>query len=155
MSGSFRVTHRSMGVRVLQNLQHNLTSMGALQQQLSSGKLSSRPSDSPTGSVAALRLRSEIRATEQYSRNAQDGLNWLGTADEALTTSSTMLRRVRDLTLQGMSAGTGSSVTSRTAIAAEVSTLREALLGVANTQYLDRPIFGGTTTMTAAFTAAG
>jgi flagellar hook-associated protein 3 FlgL len=155
MSGAFRVTHRSIGIRTLQGLQHNLDAMGRLQQQLSSGKLISRPSDSPTGSVAALRLRSEIRNNEQYVRNAQDGLGWLGTADEALSGSLDLQRRVRDLTLQGMSAGAGASSSARTAIAAEVRTLREGLIDLANSRYLDRPVFGGTTTATTAYTAAG
>jgi flagellar hook-associated protein 3 FlgL len=155
MSVGYRVTHRSIGTRALQNLQHNMDRLGRLQEQLSSGRSISRPSDSPTGSVAALRLRSEIRTTEQYTRNAQDGLGWLGTIDEALTGSLSTIRRVRDLTLQGMSAGSATAPGARESIAREVDALRENLLGVANTRYLDRPVFGGTTTSSTAYDAAG
>jgi flagellar hook-associated protein 3 FlgL len=155
MSVGYRVTHRSIGSRALQNLQHNMDRLGRLQGQLSSGRSISRPSDSPTGSVAALRLRSEIRTTEQYARNAQDGLGWLGTIDEALTGSLTAVRRVRDLTLQGMSAGGAAAPGARESIAREVEALRANLLSVANTRYLDRPVFGGTTTSSTAYDAAG
>ena len=155
MSSGFRVTQRSIGVQALHNLQGNLDRLGRLQQQLSSGKVLSRPSDSPTGSVASLRLRSEVHTNEQYERNASDALGWLGTIDKSLTGSLSLLRRARDLTLQGMSSGTAAAPAAREAVAAELRALRENLLGVANTRYLDRPVFGGTTTGTQAYDSAG
>ena len=42
---SIRVTHKSIGMKALQNLQGNLNSLGAIQQRLSSGREISRPSD--------------------------------------------------------------------------------------------------------------
>lgn len=151
---SFRVTQHSVAMRVLDGLQGNLDRLGRTQQQLSSGRLVSRPSDSPTGTVSAMQLRAEGRAQAQYSRNAQDGLGWLNTIDSALTSTVSSAQRVRDLTVQGMSTG-GAGPDARAAIAAEVSSIRETLIGVANTRYLDRPVFGGTTAGAAAFDAAG
>lgn len=141
---TFRITQRAVGERTLAGLQGNLSRLGKLQEQLSSGKLVSRPSDSPTGTVAAMQLRSEIRVNGQWSRNAQDGLGWLGTIDTTLTSALGSARRVRDLTLQGMSTGSSSPQT-REALAVEVESLRDGLLALANTNYLDRPVFGGTT----------
>ncbi len=154
MANPFRVTHRSVGMRSLQGLQTNLERVARIQEQLSSGKQVSRPSDSPTATVASLRFRGEIRTHEQYTRNAEDGLGWLGTIDNALTGSLSAVRRVRDLTLSGMSTGS-SSQEAREAMAAEIDQLREHLVSMANTTYLGRPVFGGTTPGAKAYDATG
>jgi flagellar hook-associated protein 3 FlgL len=152
-SSAQRVTQRTLNSGVSRNLQRNMAAMGRLQEQLSSGKLIQRPSDSPTGTVSSLRLRADIRRAEQYRRNADDGLGWLGTADNTLTDTLDTVRRARDLLLQGANAAT--DATARTALAAEVSQLREHALALANTSYLDQPIFGGTANVTSAYDASG
>jgi flagellar hook-associated protein 3 FlgL len=138
-----RVTETSMTSKVLSDLQRSLQRGQKLQSQISSGKLLSRPSDSPTGTVTALQLRTEARATEQYGRNANDGLGWLGTIQDTLGDASTSILRVRDLTVQALNAtNTG---TSRNALAKEIDNIRDTLLSQANTKFLGRPVFGGTT----------
>jgi flagellar hook-associated protein 3 FlgL len=151
---AMRVTHNSIARNSLQGLQGNLDRLGKLQEQLSSGKAITRPSDSPTGTVSALRFRSEMRQVEQHARNADDGLGWLGTIDQTLTSSSATLRRVRELTLTGMNTG-ATSTEAQEALAIEISGLRDTLLGVANTTYLGRPVFGGTTNASTAYAADG
>lgn len=153
MSAAQRVTQRTLNRQVGTNLQRNLVAMGRLQEQLSSGRLISKPSDSPTGTVSALQLRAEVRRGEQYQRNADDGIGWLGTADNTLTEALSVVRRVRELTLQA--ANSSMSATGRNALAAEVGQLKEHLLSLANTSYLGQPIFGGTADVTAAFSPAG
>ena len=153
IASSQRVTQRSLSDRVGRNLQRNSAAMARLQEQLSSGKLISKPSDSPTGTVSALRLRSEIRRAEQYRRNADDGIGWLGTADNTITDTLDTVRRARDLALQGANVATDS--TAREALSAEVAQLREHALVLANTTYLGQPIFGGTGSATQAYSATG
>jgi flagellar hook-associated protein 3 FlgL len=151
---ALRVTQRSIATQTLAGLQANISRLGEIQQQLSSGRLIAKPSDSPTGTASAMQFRSEIRSNEQWSRNAADGIGWLGTIDRTLTSSLDSLRRARDLTLQGLNGGAGTPV-SREAQAAEIDQLRAGLIGLANTRYLDRPVFGGTTSGTQAFDASG
>ncbi|GGJ82620.1 flagellar hook-associated protein FlgL [Pilimelia anulata] len=155
MSMQIRSTQQSIAARVMRNLQNNLHETGRLQEQLSSGKTMSRPSDSPTGAVSALQLRGQIRSLDQYTRNADDGIGWLGTLDTSMTTSLSHVRRARDLVVTGRAGTTAGSPQAREALAVEVDNIREALIDLANTKYLDRPVFGGTTTGTAAYTAAG
>src|ERR1051325_10640991 len=93
-----RVTETSMSNRVLGDLQRTLNRGQKLQSQISSGKQLSRPSDSPAGTVTSLQLRGEVRSTQQYSRNSDDGLGWLGTIQDTLGDASTSLLRVRDPT---------------------------------------------------------
>jgi flagellar hook-associated protein 3 FlgL len=154
MTSSMRVTQRSLANRTMVGLQANLSRLGALQQQLSSGKLISRPSDSPTATVTAMQLRGGLRELQQYSRNADDGKGWLNSVDGALTSAVGLVHEVRALVVQGMSSGSIDAA-GRAALAVEVDHLRESLLGLANTTYLDRPIFGGTVAGRAAFDQAG
>jgi flagellar hook-associated protein 3 FlgL len=148
-----RITQQSASRTMLEGLQSNLGRMQRLQEQLSSGKQVSRPSDSPVKTAEAMQFRSEIRRNEQYVRNADDGMAWLGTADSVLTSSLDMARRARDLTLQGNNDTIAKE--SRLALAAEIDTLRDGLIGVANTTYLNRPIFAGNNDTTVAYDSAG
>ena len=152
---AFRVTERSIATNVLVGLQGNLSRLGDIQQRLSSGKQISKPSDSPTGTVASMQYRGDLAAARQYSRNSDDGLGWLGTADTALSSMMSQVERVRELTLQGISNGAGGSSDARLAIATEVNQVHDATIGLANTRYGDRPIFGGTTAGNSAYDMAG
>jgi flagellar hook-associated protein 3 FlgL len=139
----YRVTQRSITTTTMRGLQANQLRMQQIQEQLSSGRQVNRPSDSPVKTVEAMQFRGTLSRTEQYVRNAEDGIAVLGAADTALTTGLDMVRRVRDLTLTGMNASQGAQ--GREALAAEIDQLRESLIGIANTRYLDRPVFGGNT----------
>jgi flagellar hook-associated protein 3 FlgL len=149
-----RVTHNSIATNVLANLQGNINRLGETQQRLSSGKLINKPSDSPAATVSVMELRSEIAANKQYARNADDGLGWLGTADSALQAASGQVTRARSLVLQGMSTGT-QGLEARQSLAYEIRQISESIRDTANTSYLDRPIFGGTTHETEAYVSGG
>jgi flagellar hook-associated protein 3 FlgL len=139
---------------VLNNLQRSIQKGQKIQEQLSSGKQINRPSDSPTGTVTAMQLRGDVRIAQQYSRNAGDAMGWLNTIDSTLTSASTLVNRARDLTLQGLSSGSNDAQ-SNSALAAEIDQIKTSLIGYANTQYLGRPVFGGTTTGEVAYDGDG
>lgn len=139
-----RVTHQTVQRSTLANLQLNLSKMSDLQGRVSGGKVITKPSDDPAGTASSMRLRGDLRVTEQYARNAADGIGWLTTVDSSLQASITALRQARNLVVQGASSGTGNEVT-RNAIATELEGLRDALLEQANSTYLGRPVFAGTT----------
>ena len=153
MSSAFRVTQRSTSATMMQGLQSNLSRMQKLQEQLSSGRLVNRPSDAPVATAEAMQFRADLRRTEQYSRNAADGVAWLGTADSALSSSLDMTRRARNLTLDGLNATNNRE--GRLAMAVEIDSIRDGLLDVANTRYLDRPVFAGNAVTDVAYTPAG
>jgi flagellar hook-associated protein 3 FlgL len=100
-----------------------------------------------------MQYRSEIRRSDQFQRNASDGLNWLGMADNTLTSMLSTVGRVRELILQGMNGST--DPVQRGNIAQEVDSLHDTLIGMANTKYLDRPIFGGNAGGSAAYDQSG
>jgi flagellar hook-associated protein 3 FlgL len=139
----------------MRGLQANQGRLSTTENQLTSGKQITRPSDSPTGTMTAMLLRSDMHTQDQYSRNAQDGVNWLNTIDSALSSANDQTQRVRDLMVQGMSAGAGGSDSARAGIATEIDQIRDSLIGIANTRYIDRPVFGGTTGGGAAYDSSG
>jgi len=137
-----RITTQMLTTAAQRNLANSQSALARLQEMGSSGTRLARPSDDPAATAAALRVRSAQRANEIHQRNADDALGWLSTLDNALGTSTDILRRVRALTVQGANDG-AMSTESREAIAVELESLRDALLQQANTQYLGRSVFAG------------
>jgi flagellar hook-associated protein 3 FlgL len=149
-----RITQRAVALTSLQGLNRNLDALGKLQQQLTSGRLINAPSDSPTGTNRAMQTRADQAAVAQQARNIGDAKDWLDQTDSTMRLMLETTRRVRDLTVQGLNSGNGSDA-SRQAIATEVASLREGLIGLANTKIQGRPLFGGTTSGPEAYTSAG
>lgn len=149
-----RITQNMLSQRSLGSMQTGLGRLARLQEQLSTGKVINRPSDSPTGAASAMRLRDTLAATQQYQRNAQDGVAWLGVTDAAITSLTDQTRAARDSGLQGANDGAlGQS--ARDALASNVEQLRTALVGTANTTYLGRPVLGGVTAGSLAYAESG
>lgn len=144
-----RVTSTSMNGRVMASLQASLSRLQETQAQVASGKRLTKPSDSPTDTGTAMKLRTDQQRTDQLGRAMDDSAAWLNTADQALTQTDTLLTRVRQLVLAG-SNGTATA-SDRAAMATEVDHLRASIADVANTSYLGRPIFAGTQDTATAF----
>ena len=153
MSSAFRVTQRTISNTMMSGLQANQSRLQRLQEQLSSGRQLNRPSDSPVQTVEAMQFRSGLRLAEQYVRNADDGLALLDVADKSLATAMEMTRRAQELTVQGRNAPSGPQ--AREAIATEIDSIRASLVGVANSRYLDRPVFGGNAGTSLAYGTGG
>jgi flagellin-like hook-associated protein FlgL len=149
-----RITQRAVALTSLQGLNGNLAAVAKLQQQLTSGRVISAPSDSPTGTNVVMQVRSEQAAVAQQARNISDAQSWLDQTDSALQTMLDTTRRVRDLTVQGLNTGSGTAE-SQQALATEVSALREGLLSLSNLRTQGRPLFGGVTPGPVAYDATG
>ena len=149
-----RITQRQMVTNSLTAMQTGFSRLNLSQERLSTGRMINRPSDSPTGTNDAMRIRAQLASDAQYARNAQDGLGYMGTIDSTMTSMLDQSNRARDLLVQAASTG-GVSADGRAAIASELSQIRESLISQANTQYLGRPVFGGTTGSPVAYNAAG
>jgi flagellar hook-associated protein 3 FlgL len=149
-----RVTQNMMTRGSLAGMQTSLSRLAKLQEQLSTGRVLNRPSDSPTDTTSAMRIRASLSDVKQYGRNAEDGNGWLSTIDAALTAANDQVLRARDLALQGAN-DAGSGPTAREALAVEVDQIRAGLVNTANSNYLGRPVFGGVTAGAAAYDATG
>jgi flagellar hook-associated protein 3 FlgL len=133
------------------DLQVQLNQLSVLQDQSSSEQAISKPSDNPSGMALSLALKSQQAANTQYAANATDGQNWLTSVNGALTSATTALQQVRNLTLSAANAG--QSATSNTAIVSQLEGLKAELMSAANTSYLGRPVFAGNSDAGSAFNA--
>lgn len=149
-----RVTNTTQMRAAQANLQASAQRLAQLQEQSSSLKTMSRASDDPARAGNAMAVRAEQRATAQYTRNADNADGWLTTLDNALGSSTNILNKVRDLTVQGSNAGTMSTA-AKEAIAVQIDGLREDLLKEANSTYLGRTVFAGNSLSGTAFDSTG
>lgn len=149
-----RVTQRSMTTSSLAGLQSNLNALNKLQNQLTSGKVLTRPSDSPTDTSKAMQTRDSLASNTQVARNITDATSRLNQADGALDKMQDLLTRVQTLAVQGANTGSNDA-TSNAALATEITALRSSLIGMANSTYNGQPLFGGVTTGATAYDADG
>jgi flagellin len=130
-----------MGIRINQNVMamnayRNLTTTeGQLSrslERLSSGYRINRAADDAAGLVISEGLRSQVMGLKMATRNAQDGVSVVQTAEGALTETHAILQRMRELAVQ--SASTGSSdQPSRDAAQVEVVQLKAELDRISST----------------------
>lgn len=145
-----RVTQRMLSGRELSSVELAATRMASAQEQMTTGKRLNRPSDGPADTAVALKARAGVAAQKQFQRNGQDGLSWLTTVDSAIQDANSLVNRAYVLAVKGANTASNGQ-TSEEALAAEVDQIKQSLMAVANTQYLGRPVFGGTTTGNSAF----
>ncbi|MFK7740476.1 MAG: flagellin [Planctomycetota bacterium] len=98
-----------MGLRVNTNVtsinaQRNLSTvskrLGTNFRRLSTGLRISTAADDAAGLAISERLRSQVRSLEQAKRNANDGISLVQTAEGALNEVSSILTRLRELSIQ-------------------------------------------------------
>jgi flagellar hook-associated protein 3 FlgL len=147
---ALRVTAGSQLRGSLAGLQSSASKLAALQSQLSSGRKITKPSDDPAGTVSALALRGQQARITQYQANATNGQGWLSEVDATLGSVMTSLQSARTTVLQGLNTGSNDPA-AYSALAEQVDGIRDTVLGLANTSYEGRPVFGGTTTGATAF----
>jgi flagellar hook-associated protein 3 FlgL len=122
------------------------TKISASQNQVSTGKRITQPSDDPLGTQRAIDLRGALEGNSQYTNTVQDSSGWLQTADDAMSQITDVLHRVQELAVQGGSDTT--SQTARNSLADEIDQLTEAVKQNANTSYQGAYVFSGTKTTT-------
>lgn len=135
-----RITSEAMVHNSLRRLSTRLERYDRAQTQLATGKRILKPSDDPAGANRALGLRASQAAHDQALRNGSDAMSWLDMADSQLQAAVSRLQRARDL---ATSAASNISDAERTAIAAEIDTISQELLGIANYEHRGRPLFAG------------
>ncbi|TWX38545.1 flagellar hook-associated protein 3 [Frigoribacterium sp. ACAM 257] len=146
-----RVTNQMTALQSQQHLQAGSVRLAQAQERATSLDKLTRPSDDPTATAEALRVKSLQSAHAQHTRNVADGDGWLSTTDSALIAADSLMAKVRELTLQG--ANGALSPNAKEAVAVELEGLKADLLGVANTSINGRSVFAGTSDAGAAFRA--
>ncbi|KHE69122.1 flagellar hook-associated protein FlgL [Halobacillus sp. BBL2006] len=142
-----RVTQSMLSNNMLRNLSKSYDNLGKYQEQLSTGKKISRPSDDPVVAMKGIDYRSQLTEVKQYQRNIAEVHNWMDNSDSALDKATKAMQRVRELTVQ---ASNGTYETGqRENIAKEIRQLKEHLGTIANTKVNNKYIFNGSNTTAA------
>jgi flagellin len=98
-------------------------------ERLSSGLRINRAADDAAGLAIAEGFRAVVRGTQVAQRNSQDGVSLVQTAEGALSETTNILQRIRELAVQ--SANGTQSDTNRTAINTEVTQLLQQIDDIA------------------------
>ncbi|MFS0674156.1 flagellin Hag [Ornithinibacillus sp. 179-J 7C1 HS] len=143
--------HRQLGVNT-GSTQNSL-------EKLSSGLRINKAGDDAAGLAISEKMRGQIRGLEMASKNAQDGISLIQTAEGALNETHSILQRMRELVVQAGNTGTQDD-TDLQAIQDEIDALVEELGGVTasgsskgiadRTQFNGKNLLDGTYSATAA-----
>ncbi|MCU7965552.1 flagellin, partial [Shewanella sp. SW32] len=118
------------------NLNSANSALKTSMERLSSGLRINSAKDDAAGLQISNRLTSQINGLDVAQRNANDGISIAQTAEGAMQTSTDILQRMRDLSLQ--SANGSNSADDRAAMQKEISSLQTEL-----TRISDTTSFGG------------
>jgi flagellin len=141
-----------MGVRINSNIeaftaQRNLgitaLAFGKSVEKLSSGLRINRAADDAAGLSISEKLRAQVNGLNQASRNAQDGISMIQTAEGALNEVHSMLQRIRELAVQA--ANDTLSSNDRASINTELQQLNTEINGIST-----RTKFNGKSLLTGA-----
>jgi len=141
MEKEFHGKYKEVTIMVVQ---HNLQAMNSNRmlgltqstlskstEKLSSGYRVNRAADDAAGLAISEKMRRQIRGLTQASRNAQDGISMVQTAEGALNEVHDMLQRMNELAVQAAN-GTNVASQDKTYINLEVSELIKEINDVAN-----------------------
>lgn len=145
-----RINQNIEALNSWRNLSTTNTQMGKSLEKLSSGFRINRAADDAAGLVISQNLRAQTSGLRQATRNAQDGISVVQTAEGALNEVHSMLNRMRDLAVQASNTGTNDS-TARTAAQAEVTALSSEIDRIASsTRFGGQQLLNGSFGVTAA-----
>ncbi len=125
-------------------INHNITAMNAYRnsvqtnervsktmEKLSSGQRINRAGDDAAGLAISEKMRGQVRGLKMATKNAQDGISMIQTAEGALNESHAIIQRMRELAVQ--SSNDTNTGEDREKLQLEVSQLVEELDRIANT----------------------
>ena len=142
-------------------INHNITAMNSYRslkttndsiskslEKLSSGLRINRAGDDAAGLAISEKMRGQIRGLNQATRNAQDSISLIQTAEGALNETHSILQRMRELAVQ--SSNDTNTTVDRTEIQKEMDQLRREIDRIA-----DNTEFNTKTLMTGSFSTTG
>ncbi|MDR9853880.1 flagellin [Paenibacillus sp. VCA1] len=97
-----KISHNLPSFRINNALQKNSKASSKSLEKLSSGLRINKASDDAAGLAISEKMRAQIRGLNQASRNVQDGVSLIQTAEGGLQEITDILHRQRELIIQGL-----------------------------------------------------
>jgi flagellin len=126
-----RINHNIAALNTHRQLASASSAQGKSMEKLASGLRINKAGDDAAGLAISEKMRGQIRGLDQASKNAQDGISLIATAEGALNETHDILQRVRELADQ--SANGTNTADDRKAIQDEVKQLKEEIDRIGNT----------------------
>jgi len=129
-------SHRQYGI--------NNLAIGKNVEKLSSGYRVNRAADDAAGLAISEKMRTQIRGLNMASKNSQDGISLVQTAEGAMQTAHNIMQRMRELAVQSRN-GTndGDTNVDRNALDLEYQQLNTEISQIASTvKFNDMTVFG-------------
>lgn len=138
------INHNLSAINTQRQMYKTSTSQAKASEKLSSGLRINRAGDDAAGLAISEKMRGQVNGLNQASRNAQDGISLIQTAEGALDETHSMLQRLRTLSIQSAN---GTYITAdRNNIQKEVDQLKSEITELANkTQFNKMNLLNGST----------
>jgi Flagellin and related hook-associated proteins len=147
-----RINHNIAALNTYGKLSSNQATTAKSLEKLSSGLRINRAGDDAAGLAISEKMRGQIRGLDQASRNANDGISLIQTAEGALNETQSILQRMRELAVQ--SATDTNTDADRAEIQKEYSQLVSEIDRIGNsTEFNKRTLLDGSSGVK--ITAAG
>lgn len=125
------INHNMSALNTYNRLSANNAASSKSLEKLSSGLRINRAGDDAAGLAISEKMRGQIRGLDQATRNSQDGISLIQTAEGALTETHSILQRMRELAVQ---AGNDTNTANdRAEIQKEINQLTDEVDRIANT----------------------
>jgi flagellin len=144
-----RINHNLAAMNTHRQLTNNTAGTNKSLEKLSSGYRINRAGDDAAGLAISEKMRGQIRGLDQASRNAQDAISLVQTAEGAMSTTHNILQRMRELSVQ--SANDTSTDSDRAQLQKEVEQLKSEVDRIAyTTEFNTKKLLNGSLTGTKA-----
>lgn len=142
-----RVTNQMVTSGSLRNMQKSMQRVDKLNNQVTTGKKISAPSEDPVIAIRALKLRTTVDQLDQYkNKNIKDAMSWLDTTQTSVQNVYDRLQDVYYYCEQG--AQDTFQTKDRHTIVEELQELKDAIYREGGTTYAGRYLFSGYKTET-------
>jgi flagellin len=94
------INHNISAIDAHRNLKVNFKNLHNDAEKLASGMRINKAADDAAGLAVSEKMRSQIRGLNQASRNAQDGISLIQTAEGWLNETTSLVQRMRELSVQ-------------------------------------------------------
>ncbi|MEG1448018.1 MAG: flagellin protein, partial [Oscillospiraceae bacterium] len=95
-----RIQHNIMALNANRQLTNNNNNVSKSLEKLSSGFRINRAGDDAAGLAISEKMRAEVNGLKMASKNAQDGISLIQTAEGALNETHSILQRMNELATQ-------------------------------------------------------
>ncbi len=143
-----RINHNIAALNTYRQLTINNTVQQKSLQKLSSGFRINSAADDAAGLAISEKMRGQIRGLEMASKNAQDGISLIQTAEGALNETHSILQRMRELAVQA--ASDTNTADDRAEIQKEIDQLISEIDRIGNnTEFNTKKLLNGSATISA------